>query len=397
MLAGAGIHATIGSSKETPVKPVPLLDLKAQFSPLELEITRAVQEVMRSQGFVLGPLVQKLEQEVATYTGAKFAVGCASGTDALILSLAALSIGEGDRVLTSPFSFFSSASCAYKVGARPSFVDIEPDTFNMDPSRVEEAIDGKTRALMPVHLFGQCAAMDPLLEIAERKSLPVVEDAAQALGATYHSARAGATLHAGAIGTLGCFSFFPTKNLGAFGDAGMIVTDDEELAERLAQLRVHGGQQMYHHRWVGWNSRLDALQAAVLRIKLPHLDGWSEGRAENADRYDRWLTEAGVVESGDIRLPVRADDRDHIFNQYTLRVTRRDELREHLKEAGVGHSVYYPVPLHLQECFAELGYREGDFPVAEQACREVVSLPVYPELPEELQQRVVEALGEFYG
>jgi len=378
------------------VKPVPLLDLKAQFAPLESEITRAVQEVMRSQGFVLGPVVRKLEQEVESYTGAKFAVGCASGTDALILALAALSIGEGDRVLTSPFSFFSSASCAYKVGARPSFVDIEADTFNMDPSRVEDAIEDDTRALMPVHLFGQCAPMDELLEIAERRSLPVVEDAAQALGARYRSARSGTKLHAGAIGTLGCYSFFPTKNLGAFGDGGMVVTSDEEFAERLALLRVHGGQQMYHHRWVGWNSRLDALQAAVLSIKLPHLDSWSQGRAANAERYDRWLTESGIVEGGDVRLPFRADDSDHIFNQYTLRVTRRDELREHLKQAGVGHSVYYPVPLHLQECFAELGYREGDFPVAEQACREVVSLPVYPELPEELQRRVVEAIGEFY-
>jgi dTDP-4-amino-4,6-dideoxygalactose transaminase len=377
------------------VKPVPLLDLKAQFDPLREEIGRAVSEVVEAQAFILGQPVQRLEEEVARYVGSDHAVGCASGTDALILSLAALDVGPGDEVLTSPFSFFSSASCAYKVGARPAFADIEPLTFNLDPEKADAAVGTKTRALLPVHLFGQCAEMDAFGEIAERRGLPVVEDAAQALGASYDSS-GGERLHAGAIGSAGCYSFFPSKNLGGFGDGGMVVTSDADLAERLRLLRVHGGQQMYHHRWVGWNSRLDALQAAVLRVKLPHLDGWSEGRAANAARYDAWLRESGLVEAGHVTLPVRAPGRRHIFNQYTLRVERRDELREHLKAEGIGHSVYYPVPLHLQDCFRELGYEKGDFPVAEKACAEVVSLPVYPELTREQQERVVSAVAGFY-
>jgi len=327
---------------------------------------------------------------VARRVGSAHAVGCASGTDALILSLAALGVGPGDEVLTSPFSFFSSASCAYKVGARPSFADIDPSTVNLDPEKAEAAVGPRTRALLPVHLFGQCADMDAFRQIASRRGLPIVEDAAQALGATYR------TEAAGAMGAAGCYSFFPSKNLGGFGDGGMVVTSDADLAERLRLLRVHGGQQMYHHGWVGWNSRLDALQAAVLRVKLPHLDGWSKGRAENAARYDAWFEESGLVQSGRITLPRRAPDRGHIYNQYTLRVERRDELREHLKGAGIGHSVYYPVPLHLQECFRELGYAEGDFPEAEKACREVVSLPVYPELTREQQERVVAAVVGFY-
>jgi dTDP-4-amino-4,6-dideoxygalactose transaminase len=373
------------------VKPVPLLDLKAQFAPLREEITAAVTEVMEAQAFVLGPAVEKLEGEIAGYVGAGHAIGCASGTDALILSLAALGIGPGDEVLTSPFSFFSSASCASKVGARPAFADIDPETFNLDPAATEAAIRPATKALLPVHLFGQCAEMEPLLEIASRRGLPVVEDAAQALGSVYAGGR-----HAGAMGETGCYSFFPTKNLGGFGDGGMIVTSDGELADKLRLLRVHGGQQMYHHRWVGWNSRLDALQAAVLRIKLSHLESWSKGRAANAARYDRLFAESGVLETGDVKVPVRSKNSTHIFNQYTLRVRRRDDLREHLKQSGVGHSVYYPVPLHLQECFADLGYREGDFPNAERACEEVLSLPVYSELTEEQQERVVSAVAEFY-
>jgi dTDP-4-amino-4,6-dideoxygalactose transaminase len=372
------------------------LDLKAQYAPLREETTRAVAEVMESQAFVLGPVVEEFEREVADHVGAEHAVGCASGTDALILSLAALGIGRDDEVLTSPFSFFSSASCACKVGARPSFADIDPETFNLDPASVEAAIRPATRALLPVHLFGQCAEMDPLMEIAARHGLPIVEDAAQALGAAYESPAGSAASFAGTMGETGCYSFFPTKNLGGFGDGGMIVTADGELAERLRLLRVHGGQQMYHHRWVGWNSRLDALQAAVLRVKLPHLKKWSEERAANAARYDRLFAESGLLDSGDLRLPARSGNSTHIFNQYTLRTRRRDDLREHLKAAGIGHSVYYPVPLHLQECFSDLGYREGDFPHAERACREVVSLPVYAELTAEQQERVVAAVVDFY-
>jgi dTDP-4-amino-4,6-dideoxygalactose transaminase len=378
------------------MKPVPLLDLKAQFAPLRDRINEAVQRVIDSQYFVLGPDVEALEKDVEQFTGATHAIGCASGTDALILALAAIDVGPGDEVLTTPFSFFSTASCAYKVGARPAFVDIDPVTFNIDPARVEDGIGPKTKALLPVHLFGQSAEMDALLEIGRTRGLPVIEDAAQALGATYRTAATGQPVHCGAMGTLGCYSFFPTKNLGGFGDGGMVVTSDDNLADRVRELRVHGGRQMYHHKWVGWNSRLDALQAVVLKIKLPHLDDWSAGRAANADRYDRLLTESGVVESGAVQLPVRTDEARHIFNQYTLRVERRDELKQRLGERAIGCSVYYPVPLHLQECFQELGYKEGDFPHAERACREVISLPIYPELTGEQQQRVVEEIVDFY-
>jgi dTDP-4-amino-4,6-dideoxygalactose transaminase len=379
------------------MKTVPLLDLKAQFAPLRDRINDAVRQVIDSQYFILGPEVEALENEVAEYTGARFAVGCASGTDALILSLAALDPGPGDEIVTTPFSFFSTASCAYRIGARPAFVDIDPMTYNLDPDRVEDAIGARTRALLPVHLFGQSAEMDALLDIGERRGLPIVEDAAQALGATYRSEALGGTRHCGAMGTLGCYSFFPSKNLGGFGDGGMIVTSDESLADKIRELRVHGGRQMYHHKWVGWNSRLDAIQAAVLRVKLPHLDGWSTGRATNADRYDRLFVESGLVERGCVSLPVRTAQARHIFNQYTLRVERRDELKQHLGENAIGCSVYYPVPLHLQECFADLGHRQGDFPHAEKACSEVISLPVYPELKKEQQERVVEAINGFYG
>ena len=378
------------------VSSVPLLDLKAQFAPLREEILRAMQAVVDAQSFILGPTVQQFETAVARYTGAKHAVGCASGTDALILALAAHEIGPGDEVLTTPFSFFATASCAYKVGARPAFADIDPETFNIDPLEVGRRIGPKTRALLPVHLFGQCAELDPLLEIAGRKGLTVVEDAAQALGAKYESATENRRFHAGAMGSVGCYSFFPSKNLGGFGDGGMLVTSDDAIAERLRVLRVHGGRQMYHHRWVGWNSRLDALQAAVLAVKLPHLDGWSNGRAANASRYDRVLRESGLVESGALRLPARSASARHIFNQYTLRVERRDALKAHLDASGIGNSIYYPVALHRQECFAELGYREGEFPHAERACREVISLPVYPELTTEQQDRVVDVLVAFY-
>lgn len=377
------------------MKPVPLLDLKAQFAPLREQITAEVLAVIESQQFVLGAQVEEFENLLVDYTGAKHAIGCASGTDALILALAACGIGEGDEVLTTPFSFFSTASCAYKVGARPVFCDIDPITFNIDPDCVEDVWTPRVRALLPVHLFGQCADLDPLLKITRRHDAVLIEDAAQALGARYRS-DSGHERHAGTSGTIGCYSFFPTKNLGGFGDGGALVCNDAGIADRLRQLRVHGGQQMYHHRWVGWNSRLDAIQATVLKVKLPRLDGWSAGRARNADRYDLWFAECGLVERGCVRLPQRAAHASHIFNQYTVRVEDRDGLREHLKSAGIGHSVYYPVPLHLQECFSELGGRAGQFPHAEQACREVLALPVYPELTEEQQRRVVDAVNGFY-
>jgi dTDP-4-amino-4,6-dideoxygalactose transaminase len=381
--------------EERTVEPVPLLDLKPQYAALRAEIDRALHEVVEAQSFILGRTVERFEEQLGRYVGSAHAVGCASGTDALILALAALGVGPGDEVVTSPFSFFSSASCAYKVGARPAFADIDERTFNLDPAAAEAAIGPRTRVLLPVHLFGQCAAMDALLELARRHRLAVVEDACQALGTTY--ARGGVALHAGTMGEIGCYSFFPSKNLGGFGDGGLVATSDGDLAERLRLLRVHGGRQMYHHRYVGWNSRLDAIQAAVLGVKLPHLDAWSRARAERAARYDRWFRECGLVEAGHVRLPEREAGSTHIYNQYTIRAERRDELRRHLEACGVGHAVYYPVPLHLQECFRELGYREGSLPRAERAAREVLSLPVYPDLDIARQERVVAAVAEFYG
>jgi dTDP-4-amino-4,6-dideoxygalactose transaminase len=377
------------------VEPVPLLDLKAQHAAIRGDVERAMRRVVEEQSFILGPEVERFEAELARYTGAAHAIACASGTDALILALAACDVGPGDEVVTSPFSFFSSASCAYKVGARPKFADIDPDTFEIDPTEVERACGPRTRAIVTVHLFGQCAPLEALADIARRRRIHHVEDAAQALGAVWEVS-AQDHRHAGTTGSAGCYSFFPTKNLGGWGDGGAIVTGDGDRAERLRALRVHGGRQMYHHRWVGWNSRLDALQAAVLRVKLPHLDGWCGARADRAARYDAWLGEAGLVRAGRVRLPAREPRSTHIFHQYTLRVERRDELREHLRAAGIGHGVYYPVPLHLQECFAELGYRSGDLPNAEAACREVLSLPMYPELTDAQQERVVAAIADFY-
>lgn len=374
---------------------IPLLDLQAQFRTISDDVYRAMREVVESQGFVLGPSVAGFEEALAGYTGSRHAIGCASGTDALILAFAGLDVGIGDEVVTSPFSFFSTASCAYKVGARPRFVDILPDTFNLDPAKVDEVASHRTGAILPVHLFGQCADMDAILEIASARRIPVVEDAAQALGASYR--RDGEWRSAGAIGAVGCYSFFPTKNLGGFGDGGAMVTDDDDLAAKLRLLRVHGGQQMYHHEFVGWNSRLDALQAAVLGVKLPHLDGWCEARIANADRYDRWFRESGLVDAEKVVLPARRDSARHIFNQYTIRVPDRDGLREALARDEIGCSVYYPVALHLQECFRDLGYSEGDFPEAERASREVLSLPVYAELEPAQQERVVAAIASHFG
>lgn len=376
---------------------VPLLDLKPQFASLREPLLDVIHQVCDAQGFILGPQVEAFEKEVAAFTGARHAVGCASGTDALVLSLAALGIRTGDEVITTPFSFFASASCAALLGAKPVFVDIDPRTFNLDPDRVEAAIGPNTKAIVAVHLFGQCADMDRLLAIAERRGIPVIEDAAQSLSARYRSDRLGGLRQAGSMGTTGTYSFFPSKNLGAFGDGGMVVTNDDRLGEMLRKLRVHGEVTRYHHKMIGWNSRLDALQAAVLRVKLPHLPAWSDARAKNAGRYDRLFREAGLVESGAVTVPFHDPKCVHIYNQYTLRVRDRDALGEHLKKREIGWAVYYPVPLHVQECFAPFGQGEGDCPVAEQAGREVISLPVFPELTAGQQDRVVEAIAEFYG
>jgi dTDP-4-amino-4,6-dideoxygalactose transaminase len=370
---------------------VPLLDLKPQFESIRKEVMAAIERVAASQLFILGSEVAEFEREIAAYVGVPHAIGCASGTDALVLSLHALSVRAGDEVVTTPFSFFASASCAALLGAKPVFVDIEPDTFNIDAGKLEAALSAKTRALVPVHLFGQCADMDPILEIAARRELPVVEDACQAIGARYRNVRAGA------LGITGAFSFFPSKNLGGFGDGGMITTTDEALAAKLRMLRVHGERERYKHQEIGWNSRLDALQAAVLRVKLPRLDAWAAGRIAHADRYDRLFRESGLVGKERVRIPVRAPYAGHIFNQYTIRVRERDALAEHLKARGVGYGIYYPIPLHLQECFQRLGHRPGDFPETERAAAEVLSLPVFPELTPAQIDEVVGVIAEFWN
>ena len=372
------------------MKPVPLLDLKPQSATIRDEIDRVLRGVVDSQSFILGAEVAAFETELAAYVGARHAIGCASGTDALVLSLHALSVCSGDEIVTTPFSFFASASCAALLGATPVFVDIEPGTFNIDAAKIEDAITTRTKAIVPVHLFGQCAAMDAILEIGARMGIPVIEDACQAIGAT-HASRG-----AGSMGTTGAFSFFPSKNLGAFGDGGAVTTNDDALAGRLRMLRVHGERERYKHEAIGWNSRLDALQAAVLRVKLPHLDGWSAGRVANADRYDRLFADAGLVARECVQLPVRAPECGHIFNQYTIRVRQREALCEHLKARAIGWGIYYPIPLHLQECFGHLGYEPGDMPEAERASREVLSLPIFPELQPPQLERVVSEIAAFY-
>ena len=380
--------AATQTGSQTTMK-VPLLDLQAQYATLREELRAAIDRVMESQHFILGAEVQALETEVAAYSQTRHAVGCASGSDALLLALMALGVGPGDEVITTPYSFFATVSSITRLGARPVFVDIDPRTYNMDEAQVERAVTERTRAIMPIHLFGQCAEMGTLTRVSAERKIAVVEDAAQAIGAEENGRRAGS------IGTIGCFSFYPTKNLGGAGDGGMIVTNTDALAERLRVLRVHGAASKYFHQFVGLNSRLDALQAAVLRVKLPYLDRWSQARQANAERYDRLFLDAGLAE--EIGLPFVRGNVRHIFNQYVVRAPgRRDALMRHLKESGVGAEVYYPLPLHLQECFSHLGYKEGDFPVAERAARETLAIPVYPELRPEQQQYVVETIRRFY-
>lgn len=372
----------------TPDMQVPLLDLKQQHEALREELRAGVGRVLDSQQFVLGEEVRLLEEEIAHYCATRHAIGCASGSDALLLAFMALDIRAGDEVITTPFSFFATASAITRTNATPVFVDIEPRTYNLDPSLVEAAITERTRAIMPVHLYGQCAEMDALLEIAARHDIPVIEDAAQAIGAEDGGRRAGS------LGAIGCFSFYPTKNLGGAGDGGMLTTGDDALAERLRRLRVHGGATEYIHKEVGINSRLDALQAAVLRVKLPHLDNWSEARREHAQTYSLMLANARLTFS--LHTPFIRENTRHIFHQYVVRVPEhRDALIEHLRAHGVGSKIYYPVPLHLQECFAYLGYTGGALPHAELAARETLALPLYPELRLEQQQYVVEVISHF--
>ena len=367
---------------------IPLIDLRGQHLLLRPELMEAVERVIDSQQFVLGSEVEAFEKQVAEYCTTEFAIGCASGSDALLLALMALDLKTGDEVITTPFTFFATAAAIVRVGARPRFVDIEPHTYNIDPVRVEAAITTRTRAILPVHMYGQCADMDILLELGRRHEVPVIEDAAQAIGAEDRGRRAGS------MGQMGCFSFYPTKNLGGAGDGGMIVTSNQAFKERLRRLRVHGSPNEYQHDEVGINSRLDALQAAVLRVKLKHLDDWSEARRRKASFYDVLLKEASF--HGDLQLPFVRPEARHIFHQYVIRVPgRRDDLLNHLSENGVGSKVYYPIPLHLQKCFAYLGYQVGDFPEAERAARDTMALPCFPELSEEQQRYVASIIAKF--
>ncbi len=378
-------------STTAPKMQVPLLDLKQQHAALREELRAALGRVLDSQQFIMGEDVRLLEEELAAYTGAAHAVGCGSGSDALLLALLALDAREGAEVVTTPFTFFATAGAIARAGARPVFADIDPVTYNIDPAKMDAAVTARTRALMPVHLYGQCAEMAEVMRIAGARGLPVIEDAAQAIGASDEAGRAGA------VGALGCFSFYPTKNLGAAGEAGLVTANDPALAERLRRLRVHGGATEYHHDEIGFNSRLDTLQAAVLRVKLPHLDAWSDARRERADAYTRMIEEAGLAEF--VAAPHVRPGARHIFHQYVIRVpgARRDALVEHLRASGVGAKIYYPVPLHLQPCFAHLGHREGDFPVSERAARETLALPMFPELTQAQQEYVVETLRRFFA
>lgn len=375
---------------------VPLLDLKPQYRQIKAEVDAEIKEIVASQYFILGPKVEQLEREIADYCRVKDAVGVSSGTDALLIALMAAGVESGDRVLTTPYTFFATGGCISRLGARPLFVDIDPATYNLSPEHLLQVYEGlsgseksRVKAVIPVHLYGQCAEMDPILAWARACRVSVIEDAAQAIGSEYKGRRAGS------MGDYGCFSFFPSKNLGAFGDGGMVTVDSAEKAERLRVLRMHGSAPKYFHKLIGGNFRLDALQAAVVSVKLKYLDGWSRKRQENARRYDQLFAEAGLT--GRIGLPKVVQNR-HIFNQYIIRVPgHRDALRAYLGERGVGCEIYYPLPLHLQACFTDLGYTRGSFPEAERAAEETLALPIYPELSDEQLVYVVASIKAFFA
>ena len=396
---------------DNPKLNVPLLDLKAQYRLLEQEVQSAIQRVVESQHFILGPEVEKLEEEVAAYSQCQFGIGVSSGTDALLVALMAIGVRPGDEVITCPYTFFATAGSIARLGAKPVFVDIEPQTFNLDPNFLEDAITEKTRAIIPVHLYGQMADMEAIMSVAAKnQNIYVIEDAAQAIGAEYQTKRAGS------IGHFGCFSFFPSKNLGAFGDGGMVTTNDPEIADRIRILRNHGYRPKYYNRFLGGNFRLDALQAAILRVKLRYLESWTEARRHNAQSYRKLFKEADLLmdpldsncflngcqsescsfeKKPGVWLPLELDNRRHIYNQFVIRVGRRDDLRAFLGTNGVGTEIYYPLPLHLQECFLELGYRSGDFLASECAARQTLALPIYSELTNEQLKRVVEVVEHF--
>jgi len=387
---------------------VPILDLNAQHKKIEEEINQAIKRVCASGQFILGDEVAKFEEEIASYCKVDYAIGVSSGTDSLLVSLMALGIAPGDEVITSAYSFFATAGVISRLSAKPVFVDIEPETFNINPFLIEEKITGKTKALLPVHLFGQVAEMSPVMQLAEKYNLAVIEDSAQAIGAQYKDGRI-----AGTIGDAGCLSFFPTKNLGGFGDGGMVLTRDKKFSEKIRILRVHGARPKYYHKVIGGNFRLDSLQAAILRVKLKYLDEWTEKRQENGRNYRQIFIEKGLEEL--VHLPKaiyhphltppplrgRIEERGirnyHIYNQFVIRVKKRDQLKEFLEENGVDTAIYYPISLPLQECFKGLGYRSGDFPQAERAAKETLALPIYPEITREMQEYVVEKIKEFYG
>lgn len=366
---------------------VPLLDLSAQYQPLRTELLAAITRVCDSQRFILGPETDALERELAALVGVPSAIGVSSGTDALLVAMMAFDIGPGDEVITSTYSFFATAGCVVRLGARPVLVDIDPETFNLDPKAVEAAITPRTKAIIPVHLYGQCADMDEIMAIASKAGVPVIEDACQSIGATYKGRQAGS------IGAAGCFSFFPSKNLGAFGDGGLVTATDEALGRRIRLLRGHGAERRYYHQQVGGNFRLDELQAAVLRVKLPHLDAWTNGRQRNAARYRALFAARGLDAIDGVVLPSERSDRSHIYNQFVVRVPRRDDVKAHLQAAGIGCEVYYPVPFHRQECFRSLGYAQGAFPEAEAAANTSLALPIYGELTEAQQAEVVDAIA----
>jgi dTDP-4-amino-4,6-dideoxygalactose transaminase len=410
-------EAATTADSRAKARPVPLLDLKAQYATIREELREAIDRVAESQHFILGPEVEGLEAEVANYSQSEYAIGVSSGTDALLVALMAIDLKPGDEVITTPYTFFATAGAVARLGAKSVFVDIDPLTYNIDPSTIEAAITGRTRAIIPVHLYGQVAEMDPIMEIAERYKLYVIEDAAQAIGAEDKGRPAGS------IGHFGCFSFFPSKNLGGFGDGGMVTTNDPELSDRVKLLRNHGYRPKYYNKVVGGIFRLDAIQAAVLRVKLKYLDQWTEARQRNAARYRDLFAEAelsinpsslpylqssGSARSGvgarpplatakGVVLPSEGPERRHIYNQFIIRSGRRDELMVHLKDRQIGTEIYYPVPMHLQECFADLGYSEGDFPASESAAAETLALPIYPELTEEMMATVVGAIADFYA
>ncbi len=391
---------------------VPLLDLQAQLEYLEDDILAAVTRVVKSTRYIQGPEVEELEKEIAEYCGTGYGIGVSSGTDALLIALMSLGIGQGDRVLTTPYSFFATMGVILRVGATPVFADIDPVSFNIDPARMEEALSADTerkiKAIIPVHLYGQCADMSSIMEMAKRYDIPVIEDAAQAIGAEYQLHEQGSAVYkrAGSIGLAGCFSFFPSKNLGGIGDGGMVVTQDGDFAERLVLMRNHGAQPKYYHKIVGGNFRLDPIQAAALRVKLPYLERWHTQRRENADYYDRLLSEAGLVDNEQIVLPKNvhshasrengASVNVHIYNQYVLRVERRDELRDWLTKNDIGCEIYYPVPLHKQGCLGSQ-VSSAHYPEAEKAADSTIALPIYPELTEDMQTFVVEKISQFYS